>query len=303
MTDNLTHSLFGYFLGILLIRKLKFNNPKKAMIAIIVAANIPDIDSVIRFFSAGFYLVHHRQLSHSVIGIVVLAIILAAVFAKFKKAEFNKYFIISLVGTIAHVFLDVITSWGTQIFYPFNNTRYEFSLIPIVDIYVLAIFIGGLAFIHLKPVEREKIAKATLFIFFVFLLLKSGLKIYADHAVENLNGYKDVEVMPSFTSPFQWRAIINEPDMYIINDFDISTIGYGEFFFYPKDPNPLIERSKDTLVVRQFQEFSLFPYAKVEGNKVTWFDLRLTNDGNKGLQVIVGFDDNDNIVSSKISSF
>jgi hypothetical protein len=118
-----------------------------------------------------------------------------------------------------------------------------------------------------------------------------------------LNGYNDVKVMPSFVSPFDWRAIINEPDMYIINDFQVMSIGFGEFHFYPKEHNELIEKSKDALIVRQFQEFSMFPYAKVENNKVTWFDLRLTSDGNTGLQAVVEFDDEGNIISSGIDSF
>lgn len=303
MTENLTHTLFGYFIGILLIRKLKFKNPKKAMIAMLIAANIPDIDAVIRFLGAGFYLVHHRQLSHSIIGITVLSLLIALVCTKFRKDEFKKYWMLAFGGTVAHVFLDVITSWGTQVFYPFNNIRYEFSLIPIIDIYVLAIFIAGLVFIRLRPVESAKIAKAVLFMLFVFLIFKSGLKVYADHSVEKLNGYQDVKVMPSFTNPFEWRAIINEPDMYIINDFDVSTIGYGEFKFYPKTENPLIEKSKESIIVKQFQEFSLYPYAEVNGNRVTWFDLRMANNGNKGLSAVVEFDDKNEIIYEKLNSF
>ncbi len=303
MTDNLTHTLLGYFIGILLIRKLKFKNPKRAMAAILIAANIPDIDAVIRFLGAGFYLVHHRQLSHSIIGITVLSLLIALIFTKFKKDEFNKYLGLAFAGTLAHIFLDIITSWGTQVFYPFNSIRYEFSLIPIIDIYLLAIFILGLVFIRLKPMQSAKIAKAVLFMFIVFLLFKSGLKIYADHSVEKLNGYQDVRVLPSFASPFKWRAIINEPDMYILNDFDISTIGYGEFRFYPKKSDPLIEKSKESIIVKQFQEFSLYPYPEVNGNKVRWFDLRLTNNGNRGLSAIVEFDENGNIASERLNSF
>ena len=302
MTENLTHSLFGFLIGIILIKRLKFEDTKWPMIAMIIAANLPDIDSIVRFFGAGFYLVHHRELSHSIIGIVLLSIILAAVFSRFKEKNFDKYFIIGLAGTSAHVFLDVITSWGTQVLYPFNHIRYEFSLIPIVDVYVLAIFIIAAVLIYMKAGYAQKIAKAALFIFIVFLLFKSGLKIYADETVAKLNGYEDVSVMPSFTSPFIWRAIINEPDIYIINDFDVSTTGFGAFHFYPKEANPLIEKSKESLVVKQFREFSQFPYAAVENNTVKWYDLRLTNDGNSGFVAIVDFDDNGNIISESIGT-
>ena len=141
------------------------------------------------------------------------------------------------------------------------------------------------------------------FIFLVFLLFKSGLKIYADNAVEKINGYEDVRLMPSLSSPFKWRAIINEPDIYIINDFDVSTTGFGEFHFYQKEDDPLIERSKKALVVKQFLEFSQFPYARVEGDTVKWSDLRLTNDGKTGISAEVRFDKDGEIISEEIISF
>ena len=64
----------------------------------------------------------------------------------------------------------------------------------------------------------------------------------------------------------------------------------------------MIEKSKESLVVKQFREFSQFPYAAVENNTVKWYDLRLTNDGNSGFVAIVDFDDNGNIISESIGT-
>lgn len=301
MTDNITHSLFAFLIGIILIKKLKFEDTKWPIVALILAANFPDIDFVIRFFGTGFYLVHHREFSHCIIGIILLSLIIAAVFSKLKQKNFNKYFLLGLAGTTSHIFLDIITSWGTQVLYPFNHIRYQFSLISIVDIYVLAIFIVAIVLIYMNrdmdKGQAEKIAKAALFIFIVLLLFKAGLKIYADNAVARLNGYDDVSVIPSMSSPFKWRAIINDTDIYIVNDFDVSTTGFGAFQFYPKEDNPLIEKSKSSLVVEQFREFAQFPYSTVKNNTVEWFDLRLSSDGSGGFVAKVEFDDSGNIVS------
>ena len=65
----------------------------------------------------------------------------------------------------------------------------------------------------------------------------------------------------------------------------------------------MVEKSKKSIAVQQFLEFSQFPYAKVDHNVVKWFDLRLTNDGKAGFLAKVEFDENSSIVSEEITIF
>lgn len=276
--DNIAHGLFGLFIAILVADRLKFKEKKWPLIIGVIAAEIPDIDFVIRIFGAGFYLVHHRELSHSILGIIGLSLLIAFVISRWK-GEFWKYFALSLFGTLSHIFLDVITSFGTQVLYPFSSTRFSFSLVPIIDIYVWLIFFLGALFLHLQRDSWVKIAKATLFVFFVFLLFKSGLNIHANAKVAAIDDFKDVTVYPSFLSPFSWRAVVNEPSYYLVTDFDVTKGGTGPLKIYSKVSNEKIEASKKSLLVQQFLEFAHFPYAFVEGDKVLWTDLRFNYNG------------------------
>ncbi|MEK6816355.1 MAG: metal-dependent hydrolase, partial [Nanoarchaeota archaeon] len=212
MTDNLTHTLFALFIGVILIPLLNFKGKQRmAYIAVLLAGNAPDIDIIIRAFGAGLYLTNHRVLSHSVFGILALAVILMIIFSLIlRQKDYWQYFVLALAGILAHIFLDVITAFGTVVFYPFNHVRYSFSIIPVIDIFVLIIFIVGLWFLKIHPDDRPNVAKATLFVFFVFLIFKVGLHAQAVESVGSINYYKDVNVVPHFLNPFGWRTIVKE---------------------------------------------------------------------------------------------
>jgi len=301
LTDNFTHSLVALFVGIILIHYLKFKgNNKLPIIAVIIAGNLPDIDFIFRIFGAAFYFTNHRVLTHSVFGQIILALILALIFAYVvKQKQFFKYLLLSLAGIIVHVFLDIITSFGTVVLYPFSEARWAFSIIPIFDIFIISIFLVGLWFLKVQPEHRIKIAKATLFIFLVFLLFKTGLHFQAKEATIDLKDYDHVEVVPHFFNPFGWKAIVFESNSYLIADFDLTVGGFKEFSYYPIEDDLRIELSKKDLFVRQFLEFSKAPYPFINDNEIKWLDLRVTEGDFIGISAVVNFDGNNNIINSR----
>ncbi|MEA3378127.1 MAG: metal-dependent hydrolase [Nanoarchaeota archaeon] len=298
MTDNLTHSLFALFIGIILIHYLKIKGKKRLpYIAILIAGNIPDIDFIIRFFGAGFYFVNHRVLSHSIIGLIIFTIMITFIFSYIlKQKQYFKYLILCLVGIVAHLFLDAITSFGTELMYPINNIRYAWNLIPVVDIFVLIIFFIGIWFLKIQPKNRVKIAKATLFIFFIFIFFKVGLHTQAAHAVSELEESANFEVIPHFLNPFGWRVVITNPDSYLISDFDLTIGGFKKFHYFPISEKEKVEASKNSFFARQFLEFAKVPYPLVENNTITWMDLRMTTDKVEWITVEVKLDENLNII-------
>ena len=110
-----------------------------------MSAWIPDIDTISFFFGeAGFY-TYHRVATHSFIGVVLLALIIAVLFSRLKKQEFVRYFPLAMLGVLSHLFLDFVTAaQGAQIFYPFSTAKVALSISPGVDIYLLTIFAAGL---------------------------------------------------------------------------------------------------------------------------------------------------------------
>lgn len=301
--DNLSHTLFAFFIGIVVYYLLKFKTSRrKALIAAVIAGNLPDIDVVVRLISSSLYLEYHRQLTHSIIGIIVAVVVVAYVMRKLTKEKYWKYLVLSFACIVSHVFLDFITAYGTQILFPFNSIRYEISLVPIVDIYVFAIFGVGIAFLHMERDQWSKIAKATLFIFCIFLLFKSGLHFHAVEQVSDLGEYEDVSLVSHLFNPFGWRAIVNEEDHYLITDFDLTVGGYAGFKTYPKLSGPKIDASKESLLVRQFLVFSKYPYAEVNGNVVRWMDMRYSVSDKSPIVAEVELDDELNVVRDNLKA-
>ncbi|MFH1636963.1 MAG: metal-dependent hydrolase [Candidatus Woesearchaeota archaeon] len=301
--DNLTHGLFGLFIGIVVYYLLKFKTSrKKALIAAVIMAELPDIDIVVRAISAGFYLEYHRQVTHSIIVIIIAALLVAWIMKKASGENYWKYAVLCVSCIVSHVFLDLINAYGTQILYPFSHIRHAFSIVPVVDIYVFIIFGTGVVFLKLQKKDWYKVARATLFIFFIFLLFKSGLHFNAVNRVSDLSGYSDVHVVPEMANPFGWRVIVDQPDYYLITNFDLTKGGYEKFEIYEKESNALIETSKEALIARQFLAFSKYPYASVEGNTVTWVDMRYRIDDKAPFSAEITLDDDFNIVGEKLKS-
>src|SRR5208283_5741734 len=71
--DNLTHTLTAVALSHAgLNRKTRF-----ATLTLIAAANLPDLDIISRLWGSATYLKYHRGITHSILGVSLLAFLLA----------------------------------------------------------------------------------------------------------------------------------------------------------------------------------------------------------------------------------
>lgn len=169
--DNITHTLVGLTLS----RTPLERAGRGTTAALIVASNIPDIDVVMALHGGrAAYLADHRAFTHSLFGIVVLALVSAALVwlwprrpwpkraraeaATAPPASFLALAGVSLVGTICHVLLDLATPYGTRLFSPVSGIWYSTDWMPIIDIYFLAILIGGTLAFLLRRERRRAIA-------------------------------------------------------------------------------------------------------------------------------------------------
>ena len=110
--DNITHTLTAVALSQAgLNRKTRF-----ATLALVVGANLPDIDLVWAHGGSASYLKHHRGITHSFLGITVLAALLAAIiyFAGRRAApkknapplDARWLFFLCWIGTASHLLMD-----------------------------------------------------------------------------------------------------------------------------------------------------------------------------------------------------
>jgi inner membrane protein len=73
LMENLAHTLFGLALA---KAGLERTTPL-ATTALVISSNLPDADVIVRVRGITSYLEHHRGLTHSLVGLVVLALALS----------------------------------------------------------------------------------------------------------------------------------------------------------------------------------------------------------------------------------
>ncbi len=148
--DNLTHSLVGAVMGRMGLKRLS----PRAMPALIIAANLPDIDS---FVAAGVGcdpLAAHRGFTHGIGGLVTMPLLAVAIIWAWEKLRPGKEGPLNLpglllacfLGVLSHPLLDLMNTYGTRLLEPFSHRWFYADTLFIVDPWIWAMLILGLEF-------------------------------------------------------------------------------------------------------------------------------------------------------------
>src|SRR3989442_9985698 len=158
--DNVTHTLFALTLA----RSPLGRAGRGTTAALIIASNAPDIDIVGAARGGISYLAWHRGPTHGPLGIVGLGAATAGLvwigrrrldrrttertLARASEdeghASFGMLLVVSLIGVLLHVLMDVPTSYGTRVLSPFDWHWFAVDWMPIVDIYLLSVLVIGM---------------------------------------------------------------------------------------------------------------------------------------------------------------
>src|SRR5689334_9822859 len=128
---NSTHTFVGLLIG-------KTGTERWApygLATAVIASNLPDVDSIAGLWGTATYLDHHRGITHSLIGIPVLALILSAIIY-FFSGNFGKTYAIALIAMATHPALDYLNPYGIRPFLPWNTKWYYGDLVFIFDPYL-----------------------------------------------------------------------------------------------------------------------------------------------------------------------
>lgn len=145
--DNLTHSLIGAALGQAGLKR----RTGLGMPALIIGANIPDIDAACFFWLDGTeHLAFRRGITHGPIAWLVLPLLLAAGLwfydrwqtGRGKRPEdrlpvsFKWLFLLSLIGTLSHPLFDWFNNYGVRFLEPFSSEWFYGDTLFIIDVWI-----------------------------------------------------------------------------------------------------------------------------------------------------------------------
>ena len=135
--DNLTHSLVGAVMGRMGLKRVS----PRAMPALIIAANLPDIDSFVAPVFGVDPLAAHRGFTHGIGGLVIMPFLAVAIIWIWEKVRPGKEGPLKLGGlllacflaVLSHPLLDFATSYGTRLLEPFSHRWFYGDTLFIMD--------------------------------------------------------------------------------------------------------------------------------------------------------------------------
>jgi len=228
--DSLTQIVLGASVAEATLGK-KIGN--KAIVLGAIAGTIPDFDIVTRFFVDDLTAsVMHRGFSHSLIfpfvAAPILAFILKKIYSSYSHVSFNDWFKMFFLAIITHPILDAQTTWGTQLFWPFE-WRVAIENIFIIDpIYSLPFltFIILTAFQDRLSKKRKLYNSLGLIISSAYLLITLLFKGIAHYNIakaleENNIEYKDINTRATYFNSVLWSSQIELEDSYIFTYYSL----------------------------------------------------------------------------------
>jgi inner membrane protein len=146
--DNLTHGLVGAVMGRMGLKRLS----PRAMPAIIIAANLPDIDSFVARGLGCEPIAAHRGFTHGIGGLVTMPFLAVAIILIWEKLRPNKEGPLKLVGlllacflgVLSHPLLDLMNTYGTRVLEPFSHRWFYADTLFIMDPWIWVMLILGL---------------------------------------------------------------------------------------------------------------------------------------------------------------
>src|SRR3989442_1271738 len=130
-----------------------------------IGANLPDVDLVTRFAGSTVFLKYHRGITHSILGVSVLAALLAGTFfllgrraqpAKNSPPLDGRWLLAGCwLATASHLLLDFTNSYGVRPFLPFSGKWYAWDIVFIVDPVLLGLMGAGLGLPMVLRIDDE----------------------------------------------------------------------------------------------------------------------------------------------------
>ncbi|HEX7175830.1 MAG TPA: metal-dependent hydrolase [Pyrinomonadaceae bacterium] len=138
--DNLTHS----FVGLAAAKAGLERVSPYATVVCVLAANVPDADVVTLAGGSLTYLKHHRGITHSIVGTLVLGLALPLLFVAAERlvarargveprSRLRGLVLVSLLVTASHPLLDWTNSYGLRPFLPWSGRWYYGDLVFVID--------------------------------------------------------------------------------------------------------------------------------------------------------------------------
>ena len=302
---NSTHT----FVGLALARTAPNGWLRHAAITAVIASNLPDIDLISGIPGTPSYMQYHRGITHSLIGVPVLSLIVAAAMYWFS-GSFWKTFLIAFAAMTTHPLLDFANNYGWRPFLPFDGTWYYGDTLSIIDPYLDLILLTGILTGQYFRSFRQAFAWGCIVLAIAYIGLRVDLhneaRIQLNRFAATIPGIERSAVLPQMVNPFIWDGILEtERDILKVRISALDGVGPALARRPRGHTSEIITRAASTVSAIAFSGFARFPVTRIEGGqfgyRVTFLDFRYYDEtSGTGFAADVQLDKSLNVVKESL---
>lgn len=243
--DSLTQIVLGAAVGEAVLGK-KIGN--KAMVLGAIAGTIPDFDIAAGYFTDTVSALEiHRGFTHSIVFAVGVGFLFAWLLALWdKRATLKEWWWFWFLTFVTHPLLDAHTTWGTQLFWPFD-LRLAYKNIFVIDpLYTLPFLIFLILAMLQKrgSIKRRRFNNLGLIVSSSYMALTIVLKgityqTFKKALVEQEVDYILMQTKPSPFNTIMWTANIETEDSFLIGNYSFFDTKPIQFHAHPKNHEAL----------------------------------------------------------------
>ena len=239
--DSLTQIVLGAAVGEAVLGK-KVGN--KAVLYGAIAGTIPDLDIFASYFTDTVTaLAIHRGFTHSIMFAVLSAPFFGWLVSRFESYKsFKGWTWLFFWGFLTHSILDAHTTWGTQLFWPFD-LRLAFKTIFVIDpLYTLPFLMFLILTMFQKKASKKRrlfnsigLIVSTAYLGLIFLLKWVAFTKFEDALQTQSVTYQQIDTRPSPLNTILWSANIDTKNAYLLGNYSFFDSQEISFETYPKN--------------------------------------------------------------------
>jgi inner membrane protein len=227
--DALTQLTFGAACGEAILGQ---QVGRKALVWGAVLGTLPDLDVFIPLGGPVDDFVYHRGFSHSLALLALLSPLIAWLISKIHpdtKRYYLRWVLLCLLVLETSVILDLLTIYGTQVFWPFDTTPRAIPILFIIDpLFTLPVLSGVLAALVLtrKTSLGHRLNSMGLFLSLAYLAWAFGAGEFVERRVTQKLARQKVSYSQFIASPapfttLLWRVVGIDDDRYFETYFSL----------------------------------------------------------------------------------
>jgi inner membrane protein len=258
---------------------------RTALVAVTAGALAPDLDNIIGLWDQFAAIKYHRGLTHSLFGGILLALLIAwPIYRWGRHKRYRDLVGLVYLGILVHIGLDLVTSFGTRVFYPLSDARLALDLAFIIDPILTATFAIPLLIAWRRPHLAARAVRIGLAAAILYLGLSAGAKAaasarFAGELRQRAIVADRIGTVPRLFSPFRWKAVAEVPGRLYQASVTPWPGVFVDLRLYNQAPrNGYVARSDATEAVRLFLTFARFPWTRYlqrgEDHIVEYRDIR-----------------------------